>query len=328
MRIAETGRRLAGLWGGMVLALEQPDRAPRAARVLTLVGERLIEPATGLPAEPPGRRCGVVIALGAGDVLCRRLNLPVRCYPRLHRLLALRVEADWPLAGPVPAWDAVVAEAPGGRMRVELAMARPDRVETAMRAARAIGVVPERIDLARAACTVGVAGFRFGAGPEGAGLGRGVRRLVLGALLVWTLALAGLAAAQLWSMESARQQAAQRLAALRRDAEPLLAELAHIRSRIEAVARIRDESARNPSPGQLLDALSAALPQGTVLSALRLAGDAATVAGRTGDAAATLAALDRVPGLDGARLAAPVTRDPRDGRERFEIALGRGNGRP
>ena len=145
-----------------------------------------------------------------------------------------------------------------------------------------------------------------------------LRRVAKGALLAAFLGLTAACAATAWlasRAEDDRAEAAGRLAALR--------------TRIQAgqgAAPSRDgaliEAHRDGSILTLLDQLSAAVPDHTVLREVNLAARKVRLVGRSGNAPALIAQLEGQAGLSGVRFGAPVVRDA-DGWDLFEVVAER-----
>jgi Tfp pilus assembly protein PilN len=71
----------------------------------------------------------------------------------------------------------------------------------------------------------------------------------------------------------------------------------------------------------MLEGLSAALPDDTWLTFLRLGSGQLIVEGRTASAAALVRRLEAVPGFGAVGFGTPVTRDSRDGLEHFQFTI-------
>ncbi len=277
----------------------------------------LDDAATGRPAAPRRRGGRVRIACPPGETLREPLDLPLAARTALAGVLRLRVESGWPIAGAEPLWCAGLSLAPGGRLRGELAMARPESVAPWAAEARRRGFRPAGLGLV---ALEGHEHLRSGAGAaEGAAERTGARR----AALVGAAALGTLVAAYLAFASAERAAARDALAAARNAAGPAIAaqsRLTDLERRLEAIRAARADGLRTID---LLEALAAALPDGAWLRTLAVTPAAVEIEGRAGDAAGVLGALGLAAALGAPLVAAPVTREPRRGEERVAIALDR-----
>lgn len=84
---------------------------------------------------------------------------------------------------------------------------------------------------------------------------------------------------------------------------------------------LADQRTQRPSPITVLNELSAVLPDGTWLVQYRQAGHDVTVEGQTMSSADLIPRLEASPQFNAVQFDAPVTREGRDGRERFTFSF-------
>ncbi|WP_336489836.1 PilN domain-containing protein [Methylobacterium nigriterrae] len=148
-----------------------------------------------------------------------------------------------------------------------------------------------------------------------------LRRHVVQAVLVLLFTLALTASGSFWFVSVAEE-----------DAQVVEARLAVLNLRIRQERKVVPDRTQaliearrhEQSPSALIDRLSAALPDHTVLRELEIAPDRVRLAGHSSDASALVGLLEAEAGLSGVRFGAPVTRDA-GRRDVFEIVAMRGS---
>jgi len=131
-------------------------------------------------------------------------------------------------------------------------------------------------------------------------------------LLAWIISPTLLLRAQAQAHEAA-------LAKLNREAAPLMQkreELSALQQQLENAHIFNNE---HPDPAQLIEQLSAHIPDSTWITQLNLRKDQLALEGSSDNAIAIVSLLEKTPSLNEVRLGASVNRDPRSGRENFQI---------
>jgi general secretion pathway protein L len=270
-----------------------------------------------LPVEP-GWRGPVVVEVAPGLALRKTLRLPAAARETLDPLLAFEIGRLTPFAvEQVYHRSEIVGRGAGSELSVSLTVVPCERVDGALDRLATLGFEVAAVSIAgtpaleRRRCNL-VPGLA----PRSA-LWTPLNR-VLAAMLI----LAGLAAAAAPLIAGPLRGAAleRELAELR----PLV-ESARAEQELHAQGAAQREelaaAASGPSMVRLLAALTHALPDGSWLTALAANGREIVIEGLSPSAAMLPQALEAVDGVARVVYAAPITRDPQTGRERFQFTL-------
>ncbi|WP_232630726.1 PilN domain-containing protein [Methylobacterium sp. Leaf118] len=255
--------------------------------------------------------------------LARTLRLPDAGRDYLGPILAHRLERLTPWRPEAVLYGYAVPEpaGPDGTLAVDLLATSADLVAPHLDALAAAGLTPTAIGSAATPLAAPLA-IDLARGRPGAGVASPLRRRVArGAVLVFALLGPACLAATLLaaSAEAERAEVEAHLAALR---TRLAARTGSTGGREAGLI-----AAKTPETSSLvlIDRLSAALPDGTVLRELDADGGKVRLIGRSDDAAALIGLLEGQGGLTAVRFAAPVIRDA-ERREAFDIVAGRAQG--
>ena len=90
-------------------------------------------------------------------------------------------------------------------------------------------------------------------------------------------------------------------------------------SRSGVLTSVHAFATEHPDPLRLLEQLTQATPDGTWINQFILRKDQLTLDGSSDNAVAIVGLLAKIPELQDVRLGASVNRDPRNGRETFQI---------
>jgi len=263
----------------------------------------------------------VTLRLPAAQVLRPRVELPIAAAENLREVLALEMDRHTPF----PAAEVMFDFRVGGsdpeleRLNVDMLVARRRDVEAALDTARAMTLRPDRI-----------------AGPTGAGSeapfnllpeearprpNRLLPRLNL-AMAVLTLALAGVAF-ELWldRKEQALDEIEGRVAQLRAS----MGEAGRLEEEMDRLQKVSaylaEQKQQRPSGAEVIDEVTRRLPDEYWLISYAARGDNLILTGYADDPSGVLKLLEESPLLSEARFAAPVTMDPRIGKERFNVSV-------
>jgi general secretion pathway protein L len=244
-----------------------------------------------------------------GQVLLRELNLP----PLGEHDIAAAVAMDVQFASPFPADDTqygyAVQRSHNGQLHIEIAITRRSQLEQTR------ATHPK---LALFACGQHAA-IALQSGTHShqhpwyrSPLSLSLLVLLSLVLLTWIISPTLLLRAESMAHEAALHQLTSRAAPLLQKRE----ELSTLQQQLEnahAFANERVDALR------LLEQLSAAIPDNTWISQLSLRKDQLTIEGSSDNAIAIVSLLEKIPELKEVRLGASINRDPRNGRETFQI---------
>ena len=243
------------------------------------------------------------------DILLRALNLP----PLGERDIAAAVAMDAQFASPFPPNDTHygynIQRLANGSLRIEIAIMRQSRVKdiqshapfSALFARGLYGAIPLQ---GNAHAKIGV-------------WYRSPLTLSLSALLSLVL-IAWIISPTLLLRAKAQVHEAT-LAKLNAQASPSLQKREELNTLQQQLENAHAFDNEHPDPLHLLELLSSQLPDSTWISSLIIRKDQLTLDGSSDNALAIVGLLEKLPDLKEVRLGASVNRDPRNGRETFQI---------
>ncbi|KON79852.1 PilN domain-containing protein [Azoarcus sp. PA01] len=271
--------------------------------------------ATAVAAPASAQPKAVAVVLPEPNVLVRELRLPPLARAELREAVALEVASlsPFPTEQVVSGWR---AELRGDRLHVRLALAARDQVAAfvAANAERLGGKEPEV--WADATAPIVLDGYA-----EGERSARLVTdRTVLVALVAGAAMLAlVLALIPVLQARERLEDAEARLAALEAETESLVASrnaLALGNDRIRAVRAHLDE---RPEVLQLIETLSALLPDDAYLTRLEIQGRQVRIGGQAANASALMDMLGTLPEFHEVKAPAPISRVAGSDKESFVI---------
>lgn len=269
---------------------------------------------------------GAAIVLPQARAVARRLTLPAQIEQELTRALDYEIERHTPFpSGQACHFHAVTwRDRRAGTIGVDLTVVPRALVESALPAIRALGVAPVAVTIADGVGDVptrlaDLHSRNFVPGLPARSAGKGRRRSVLALLLC--AALVAAAVSPILRLGQATGDIQRQLPLVRERAEAALTLERQVQAAEAEIAAVLSARAALPSPTRLLEGLSAALPDDTWLTFLRLGSGQLIVEGRTASAAALVRRLEAVPGFGAVGFGTPVTRDSRDGREHFQFTI-------
>jgi general secretion pathway protein L len=322
-RSALRGRRqlLAVRCSGEGVTLRHSDRG--GWRDLGSIAVDIEEPAasrTAFARSVKGIKLGqaeVVLELPAEQVLQRRIDLPLAATENLREVLGFEMDRHTPFKAEDVAFDyrVVSADRQAKRVLVDLTVAPRAAVDHARRLAAALGLAPDRVVAAGASD----APINLLAAGDAAAAG-GARRLTIALAAAACLLLAVVVALPLAQKHKLLDAYEARLAESRAAA----AEADALRKRIdESIGRnqfLVKRRLETPMAVAILAELTERVPDDTWLVQLRLTGDQLMLSGYSPTAAGLIPTLEDSAFFDNLRFSAPVTADPRVGRERFGLS--------
>jgi general secretion pathway protein L len=251
------------------------------------------------------RRDRLTVRIPPARALFKRIELPLAARENLAQVLAFEMDRLTPFkAAEVRfGYRVLASDAATRRLAVELEVVPRPVVEAALDTARGLGVRPARIEAAAGVNLL----------PDEAQPGHGYRRLNL-ALAGLALVLAALAA----YLPLERQRASLRtlqaeLAVVRAEAEAAMALREAVDERLAARDRVVAQRLATPLAVELLDELTARLPDHSWALELTLRGYSAA-------ASELIGLLEASERFRRAQFRSPVTQDPRVERERFNLS--------
>lgn len=266
----------------------------------------------------PGRFAIIDLRLSADQMLRRSLTLPSAGRDYLPSIIAHRLErlTPWRMDKVLHGFAMSPGERADGTLAVDLLATSADRLAPVLDRLAARGFVPTSLGSTEDPIDAPPRIDLYAGRPGTADLA--LRRRV-GRIAVATIAvLMAACLASAWAAQEAEAEQAE-----------TTARLAALRSRLQAHRgggtsheRGLIEAHRNASALVIIDGLSAAIPDNTVLREINLNSGKVRLAGRSSDAPALIKQLEGKVGLTGVRFAAPVVRDAA-GRDLFEITAER-----
>ncbi|MFD2183679.1 PilN domain-containing protein [Rhodoplanes azumiensis] len=259
----------------------------------------------------------VDLLLQPSRVLSRPLDLPRKAGEFLDGIVRSQIDrlTPWSVADAVYHWTGPV-EAGGDRIAVTVVATAKAPVVALSQALTDLGAT--RVDVAVGGLAAGTGPItlhaqRIGTREPHAGLRVALAVVLVVSALAATLALGagGLVADGLESERAAiERRIAQRRVALRAGRNP------QANSALDLLARRKHAT---PAAVMALESLSAALPDHTYATELRIEGDKLQVIGFSRDAAALIAIIEQSPQFTRATFFAPTTRSTAEPGERFHI---------
>ena len=265
-----------------------------------------------------GRFARIDLRLPADQMLRRSLTLPSAGRAYLPSIIAHRLErlTPWRMDKVLHGFAVSPEERTDGTLAVDLLATSADRLAPILDRLAARGFVPTNLGCDADPLDVPPSIDLYSGRPGIAD--RGLRRRV-GRIAVVSIAVLMMAClTSAWIAQEAEAEQAEitaRLAALR---TRLQAHRGGGTSREQALI----DAHRDASALVLIDRLSAAIPDSTVLREINLSVGKVRLAGRSSDAPALIQQLEGQVGLTGVKFAAPVVRDAA-GRDLFEITAQR-----
>jgi general secretion pathway protein L len=266
------------------------------------------------------RATDVVLRLGAGQVLQRRVELPLAAAENLREVLGFEMDRLTPFRAETVAYDFRVAatDREAERLTVDVAVAPRAAIDEAVRAVAALGLVPDRVAPAEGGDHA--AAFNLLAAEEAAAGGGSLRRLN-GLLAV--LALLLLAAAVLWPLQRKQAELADLEARLDESrtaaaaTETLRAKIAAAQDRNSFLVQRRTST---PLAVAVLAEVTERLADDTWLAQMHIGDGEVLLSGYAPAAAALIPVLEDAPLFSDVKFDSPVLPDARVGRERFNLS--------
>lgn len=332
--------RLRAAWGRGRQALTVTLDASALVLAARKPGESIALGALELGAEPRAQRAQlkgmlatarlrdaeVVLVLPRAKALRKVIELPAAAAENLKEVISFELDRHTPFQAADVYFDGRImgASARPGRLDVDLAVAPKGSVEPALVTLRELGIPPDRL------IVQGDEDEAMNLMPASAGaVARSLSGRLsfgLGAVAIALLLLT--AFLPLWRMQDRLraiedQVTRARLAAVEADT---------LRKQIDATLRLNEfltkRKNERPTVTELLDEVTRLLPDNTWLAQLTLRDRTLALTGTSARAAALIAELEKSRLLSGVSFSAPVTQDPRQAGERFNLSATVTNEKP
>lgn len=269
----------------------------------------------------PGRD-ELVLRLPHDQALGKSLSLPLAAEPDLRQALGFQVERHTPFSADDVYFDFSVTDrdTKEQRLGVELIVVPKPVVEESLADLDRWGLHPDRVDVGTPDLELAptrnlLSGRRGGATRRG--------RTTLNAGLA-ILAMLLLASAVVLPLEARRQTAdalTERLNVARQRAD----KVTQLTQAVEALRQddvfLAQQKTIKPTTVVILDELSGLLPDDTYLASFRVREREVRVNGFSNSASALIGLIESAEAFEQPRFRAPVTQDPRAGRERFSLSF-------
>jgi general secretion pathway protein L len=275
----------------------------------------------GVMREHAPRGTGIVLLLGAEQVLHKILDLPLVAEEGLRDLLYFELDRQTPYRPDQVRYDFHVVERDpaAGRMKVELLVAPVEAVERLTAWAGEWGLEPSAVTAAgiddAAEPAFDLSGGTRAAPSRGGRLG----------LAVLAFVAAGLMAAAIWLPLEAQREAALEAEASLAQARKAAVTAADLRDELDQRAKAGSFLVRRKNEAPMMAAvladLTRLLPDDTWLFELHVRGAEVRARGYAPAASAVLELVERGPAFRNARFTSPVTRVPGIEAERFDLTF-------
>ena len=271
---------------------------------------------------PDPARDELVLRLPADQALSKRLSLPLAAEPDLRHALGFQIERHTPFTADDVYYDYAVTErdAKEQRLDIDLVVVPKPVVDESLADLERWGFHADRVDVA--APDAEMPPTKNLLLERAANGGRKGRARLNGAL---ALIAAGLVAGAIYlPLEAKRETVAaldDRLKAARERAD----KVTQLTETVEALRRddvfLTSQKKAKPATVLILDDLTALLPDDTYLASFRVREREVRVNGFSNSASALIALIEGAEAFEQPRFRAPVTQDPRAGRERFSLSF-------
>ncbi len=262
----------------------------------------------------------VTLRLPAGQVLRPNVEVPIAAAENLREVLAFEMDRHTPFSADEVLFDFRVAgsDAELQRLGIEMLVARKRDVDRALALARTMGLSPGRVT-GPAAGEPGAEDFNLLPRADRPHPSRLVPRLVATAAVV-TLALAGVTLG-LWFER--QQETLERLEARVAELRAATGETGRLEEKVAHLLAVSgylvEQKRRRPQMVEILDEVTRRLPDEHWLISYSFRNGTVRLAGYSDDPSSVLRLLEQSGLFSEARFAAPVTMDPRIGKERFNM---------
>ena len=262
----------------------------------------------------------VTLRLPAGQVLRPNVEVPIAAAENLREVLAFEMDRHTPFSADEVLFDFRVtgSDAELQRLGIELLVARKRDVDRALALAGTMGLSPECVT-GPAAGEPGAEDFNLLPRADRPRPSRLVPRLVAMTAVV-TLVLAGVTLG-LWFER--QQETLERLEARVAELRAATGETGRLEQKVAHLLAVSgylvEQKRRRPQMVEILDEVTRRLPDEHWLISYSFRNGTVRLAGYSDDPSSVLRLLEQSSLFSEARFAAPVTMDPRIGKERFNM---------
>jgi general secretion pathway protein L len=266
------------------------------------------------------RRLPVTICLSGELGLRKIINLPLAARGDLEQLLRFEMDRLTPFRADEVYFAQRITDTdlPNRRIEVELALAPKSIVEQALETARAVGVVPTRLELG---ATSQGARPALNLLPKEPGDRDGERRLIRALILLAAILAIVAIAIPLQRQRSKLAALTEQVASTRAEAE----QSHDLRAQLDQLSQtgyfLLAEKSRRPMATEVLAELTRLVPDQAYLAQLLLQDGEVQLHGSAATASDLIGLLDHSALFRAPQFRSPVTRDGRDGAERFHLSV-------
>jgi general secretion pathway protein L len=263
-----------------------------------------------------GRSRRMVLRISAAHALTRVLTLPLAAEKNLRQVVGFELDRLTPFSANQVYYDVTVLERQPQqrRLRVELTVLPRAAADPALTPLRQRGLLPDVLDLV---------GSRPGLNllpPEQRPRRNGwSRRLSAVAMLISLLLVAVAIVLPIWRQHQQVREVLSQIAQIRQAANEALALRDQLDQVMAAAQLLAQKKQAVPSMLELLQELTAILPDDTWVERLQINGDNAQLIGQSAKASALIGIIEASKLFHSAGFQSPVNTDPRSGKERFVL---------
>ncbi len=258
----------------------------------------------------------VTVELDEDLYLSRVASYPAGALANLDTIVDLDVEKSTPFDPDTALWKWRVLDRSGGHLRVETVILRRNHILTILNLASEAGIEISEITAA------GAPPLRLLKLTTAADRRRTFwRRVNLGLAAVIVLLALGAAGTAYQKRSAAAVELEAQVTQAKTRALRLRKAQAEAEAQFETNALLQREKARSPSLAGVWNALSETLPSGVWLTEMQISGRNGRISGFADSAAPLIEKLETLDQLSGVSFVSPVTMNPDDRSERFDISF-------
>jgi general secretion pathway protein L len=265
----------------------------------------------------------VALRLGPREGLCRMLDLPLAARDDLGELLRLEMDRLSPFAADQVhfAYRLLASDPENRRIRVELQLAPKSVIDQALAVAARFEVVPDSLELAAAGTDPEARLSLLPQQPTGNARISLLHRASMGAFALVVAATLGVT---LHQERSAAEDLERRAASAKGPAEESLALIARLDEIRSQVHLLTERKSKRSLAVEVLDELSRVVPDEAYVVQLTVRAKEVQLQGFAQDAARLIRLLDQSTLFRAPHFLSPITQDPVQRAERFNIVIALG----
>ena len=256
----------------------------------------------------------LVLRLDASNVLTKKIALPPAAEANLHKVVGYEIDRLTPFSPDKIYYDVqVVARHASARgLQVKFTMVLSALLDDLLKQFKKLELMPDVVDVVGAGPTTNLLPATLR--PRKGGVGRKLQWVLLTLIL-----LAGLTAAALplWQQRTIVIALLPKVQVAQQKAEAVVALRTQLKNAVESSGFLLQQRAEKVPTIDLMNELTAILPDSTWVEQFNIKGDAVEIRGQSLEAAALIGLVDSSEYFQGTTFRSPVVRDNRTGRDRF-----------